>query len=315
MCCIFHNHYPKGYVDGVIYEHELHDKLKDKTLVKWFQYPIKSSPKSARKVAVLYCEGMVMKASEGVVGSQYITDKHFSKIIDKVISQKYDGLIIRLNTRGGAATASESIYGALMKAKRSGVKIVVSMGDYAASAGYMMAAAADKIVAEPLTITGSIGVIYGRLHTQEFWNQLGVHWKTLSEGENATIFSPSQKLTPEQYDLLNKTTQYHYDQFVEKVALGRNMTVDAVDAIAGGRVWSGESAKRLGLVDILGGLSEAEDAMKALLKSDITIVDLKDKDFSDFLTHIMAETQMSLMQSILMSLRIIAYQYGVLQGM
>jgi len=142
--------------------------------------------------------------------------------------------------------------------------VVVSMSDVAASGGYWIAAPANKIVADPNTITGSIGVIIGKFNVSGLYNMLGLSTDSVTTSDNATLFSLQQNFTPAQRAWVEKSLHDTYDQFIKGVAQGRGMTVDAVDKIGKGRVWTGAQAKNLGLVDELGGVDTAIRIAKQL---------------------------------------------------
>jgi len=133
----------------------------------------------------------------------------------------------------------------------------VSMGDLAGSGGYFVAMAADTIVAEPSTITASIGVLAGKLVTTGFWSKIGITFDAVQRGAHATFFSTSAKYTPEERAIFESWLDRIYKDFVGKAAKGRNKTFDQIHAVAQGRIWSGEDALRLGLIDQLGGLTTA----------------------------------------------------------
>jgi len=142
--------------------------------------------------------------------------------------------------------------------------VVVSMSDVAASGGYLIAAPANKIVADPNTITGSIGVIIGKFNVSGLYNMLGLSTDSVTTSDNATLFSLQQNFTPAQRAWVEKSLHDTYGQFIKGVAQGRGMTVDAVDKIGKGRVWTGAQAKNLGLVDELGGVDTAVRVAKQL---------------------------------------------------
>jgi protease-4 len=141
---------------------------------------------------------------------------------------------------------------------------IVSMSDVAGSGGYWVSMAANKIVAQPQTLTGSIGVIFGKFNLAAFYKKLGISYEKLTYGEKADIYSSFRNLTPEERKLIKKEILWIYDQFLTKVADGRDMTKEEVDKIGKGRVWTGNQAKDLGLVDEIGGLSKAIDLAKEL---------------------------------------------------
>jgi protease-4 len=172
-------------------------------------------------------------------------------------------IVLRVDSGGGSVVASEVIRREVELAHN--VKpVVVSMSDVAASGGYWIAAPANKIVADPNTITGSIGVIIGKFNVSGLYNMLGLSTDSVTTSDNATLFSLQQNFTPAQRAWIEKSLHDTYDQFIKGVAQGRGMTVDAVDKIGKGRVWTGAQAKNLGLVDELGGVDTAIRLAKQL---------------------------------------------------
>jgi protease-4 len=172
-------------------------------------------------------------------------------------------IVLRVDSGGGSVVASEVIRREVELAHD--VKpVVVSMSDVAASGGYWIAAPANKIVADPNTITGSIGVLIGKFNISGLFNLLGLSTDSVATSDNATLFSLQQNFTPAQRAWIEKSLHETYDQFIKGVAQGRGMTVDAVDKIGKGRVWTGAQAKDLGLVDELGGVDTAIRLAKQL---------------------------------------------------
>src|SRR5262245_12572019 len=165
-------------------------------------------------------------------------------------------IVFRVDSPGGSYIASDLIYREVTLARQA-KPVVVSMGDVAGSGGYFVAMGANKIVAEPATITASIGVLAGKLVTTGFWNKVGITFDTVQRGRHASFFSTGRAYTPEERAIFEGWLQRIYKDFVEKAAKGRGKTYDEIHAIAQGRVWSGEDALRLGLVDELGGLTTA----------------------------------------------------------
>ena len=208
------------------------------------------------EIAVLIAEGGIIDG-RGDLGS--IGDKKYVNEIEKLTEDDdVKAVVLRVNSGGGSASASENIWYAVEQLKASGKPVVVSMGDYAASGGYYIAAGADRIYAEPTTITGSIGVFLTFPILEELMNEkIGVNFDTVNTARNATAFSPFRPLGQEERDLLNQRTQSIYQTFLNRVAEGRNIPEARVREIAGGRVYSGLRAKELGLVDEFGSLDEA----------------------------------------------------------
>jgi protease-4 len=174
-------------------------------------------------------------------------------------------VVLRVDSPGGSAFSSEVIRRELLLTKR--VKpVVVSMSDVAASGGYWISMSANKIVAEPATITGSIGVLTGKFNLSGLYEKLGLSKDFVATTENSTLDWPFQNYTPAQREAVLKYMREIYKDFLEGVAEGRRMNVEAVDRIAQGRVWTGTRAQQLGLVDELGGLHTAIAAAKQLAR-------------------------------------------------
>jgi len=172
-------------------------------------------------------------------------------------------VVFRVDSPGGSAVASDSIWREVMLCRK--VKpMVVSMSDLAGSGGYWISMAASKIVAQPQTLTGSIGVIAGKFSFEKLFEKLGITAEKITTGKRTTVFSPFETATPEELQLLKKEILWIYDQFLTKVAEGRTISKDEVDKIGKGRVWTGNQARGLHLVDELGGLSRAIEVAKNL---------------------------------------------------
>jgi len=166
-------------------------------------------------------------------------------------------ILLRVNSPGGSAVASDTIWREVARARAGGTPVVVSMGDVAASGGYYIAAAADVIVAEPGTITGSIGVIMAKPVLRELMERAGVSTDSVAEGTHATMFAPTRPFTAEEWDRINLWLDRSYADFTAKVADGRRLSAARVEEVARGRVWTGADALEQGLVDELGGMDAA----------------------------------------------------------
>lgn len=172
-------------------------------------------------------------------------------------------VVFRVDSPGGSAVASDSIWREVMLCRK--VKpFVVSMSDVAGSGGYWISMAADKIVAQPQTLTGSIGVLSGKISLEKLLEKVGVTVETVRTGQRSTMFSPFKNLTPDERQLLKKEILWIYDRFLTKAAEGRKMSKEDVDKIGKGRVWTGAQAKAIRLVDEIGGLTKAVDMAKEL---------------------------------------------------
>jgi protease-4 len=183
-----------------------------------------------------------------------------------VKDSRVKAVLLRINTPGGTVPTSQEIADQVIALKGEGKPVVVSMSDVAASGGYYIACAADKIVAEPGTITGSIGVIFSSLNLKGVADKLGVQPVVIKSGQFKDIASPFRAMTQEGKTILQALILDSYDQFVNAVSKGRNMTVEAVKKIADGRIYSGRQALKIGLVDELGGYDTALVTLKQLCK-------------------------------------------------
>ncbi|MDX2072397.1 MAG: signal peptide peptidase SppA [Haliscomenobacter sp.] len=267
-----------GLFDKVMYRQELIEQIKKKLgldededvkFVNISQYdqarPGKSDYKANSKIAVLYAEGDVIdgRGNNGSIG-----DKRYVKAIEKMLDdEKIKAIVLRVNSGGGSALASENIWYALTQAKEAGKPLVVSMGDVAASGGYYIACMADTIYAEPNTITGSIGVFRMIPSIEKMMaNKLGITMDSVKTGPFALGLNLMQDMSPEEARRAQVSTEEMYALFLKRVADGRKMSTEAVNEIAQGRVWSGVDARRIGLVDKLGGLDQAIKSAAKLAK-------------------------------------------------
>lgn len=259
-----------GLVDELLYEDQVFDELRtaldldkdDKinftSLENYNEVKGKDLNLSApSKIAILYAEGQIRRGTE-TYGT--ITDEHYVEMLRKIRKDdKVDALVLRVNSGGGDAIVSDMIWREIELLKEKGVKVVASFADVAASGGYYIACGADKILAEPNTITGSIGVFGMAPNVQELFNEkLGIHMDTVKTLPYATgILSPFYPVGPEQARLIQEGVDHTYEVFLSRVAEGRNMTRDQVHEIAQGRVWTGRKALENGLIDELGDIKSA----------------------------------------------------------
>ena len=173
-------------------------------------------------------------------------------------------IVLRVDSPGGSVTASETIWREVKRARERGKPVVASMGAIAASGGYYVSMDADAIVANPGTITGSIGVMSGKLVVRDLKDRLGVGSETVRTNANADVWSADELFTPKQQADREAEADLFYADFVERVAAGRNLSTEAVDAVARGRIWTGADALQRGLVDELGGFRAAVRRAKVL---------------------------------------------------
>lgn len=231
------------------------EDLNLKAFKKYAQKKFENNQKIAdgkdANIAVIVAEGAVMVEGEG------LSSKKITKLFRKARKDEHiKTIVFRINSPGGSALASDEIWREVKLANEE-KNVIVSMGDVAASGGYYIAAPASKIFAETTTITGSIGVFGVIPYTGAMLeNKLGLSFDEVSTNKHA-VLSTNEKLTEEEYAMVQKEVDFIYDQFLGRVADGRGMTKEEVNTIARGRVWTGKDALRIGLVDSLGGLRNA----------------------------------------------------------
>ncbi len=263
-----------GLVDDVQYEDQVNTKLQgqgeprqidgdDYARVSGTSLGLNSGP----RLAIIYAVGTITSGKSGydpvngaVVGSETLIEY----IRQARRDERVRGIVLRIDSPGGSAAASDAVWRELMLARneREDRPIVASMSDLAASGGYYIALPAQLIVAQPSTLTGSIGIFGGKIVTGGVYEKLGARIESTSIGKHAEIESPVRRYTPDEVKKLNDQLQAFYDQFVEKVAASRRSTPEEIDAMAQGRVWTGRQAKDRGLVDALGGLDRAIELTK-----------------------------------------------------
>ncbi len=215
----------------------------------------KSEGSGSNRIAVIVASGDIHtgKGEENSIGSETIVEEIRKARMD----DKVKAIVLRVNSGGGSALASDVMYREVQLARKA-KPVIGSMSDYAASGGYYMLMGCDKIVAQPNTITGSIGVFSLLFNTETFFkDKLGVTYDRVKSNENADFPAVTHEMTPFQKQTLQRATERIYNDFTSKAAAGRKLPVDSLRAIAGGRVWTGTQGKAIGLVDQLGGLDDA----------------------------------------------------------
>ncbi len=211
--------------------------------------------KSDNQIAIVYAEGTIVQG-QGLSGQ--IGGDRLAKQLRKLrFDQDVKAVVLRVNSPGGSATASEVISREIELLREAEKSVIVSMGNYAASGGYWISVHADKIFAESNTITGSIGVFGLLLNLQKIGNDNGITWDGVKTGKYADLDTTSRPKTPEELAQLQKMVDLIYERFLTKVSEARQLPKSKVEEIAQGRVWSGLDAKKIGLVDELGGLETA----------------------------------------------------------
>jgi protease-4 len=274
-------------VDGLAYRDEVYDKIRAKAgskaeLLDLTEYRRRSggSNEKGTLVALIYAVGGIERGKSGynaVTGAIVLGSDTISFALRQAAEDKnVKAILLRIDSPGGSYIASDIIWRATIEAKKAGKPIIVSMGSTAASGGYFIALSADKIVAQPATITGSIGVFGGKLVTTGFWKKIGVSWDEVHTSQNADAWTMTKDFTPAQKVRFEEWLDRVYDDFTSKVSKERKLTRDAVEKIAKGRIWTGEDAKKIGLVDELGGYPVALKMLrKALNLSDNAPIKLK----------------------------------------
>jgi protease IV len=213
-----------------------------------------------RSVALIYATGPIRRGrsgrgllSGGAMGSDTIAGALRSAVADEQVR----AIVMRVNSPGGSYVASDTIWREVVRARAAGKPVVVSMGDVAASGGYFISMAADAIVAQPGTVTGSIGVLSGKPVVSHLLGRIGVTTDSITEGEHSAMFSTNRLFSEDEWAMVNNWLDHIYADFTGKVAAGRGLSPDRVHELARGRVWTGADARERGLVDEIGGLDRA----------------------------------------------------------
>ena len=269
-----------GLIDEAKYRDQMYDDLKKKlsvaedkelSLVSAATYtevaPSSLNLNNGSRVAVIYASGGITtgRSSSSPFGGQMLgSDTIVSAVNTAAKDESIKAIVLRVDSPGGSALASDLMWHAIEKAKKK-KPVVVSMADYAASGGYYIACNANKIVAEPSVLTGSIGVFMGKPNIKGMYDWLGVSNEYILRGKNAGLFRETESWTEEERaKFQQQANDIYYTDFVPKVAKGRNMDVEKVNSLGQGRVWTGAQAKENGLVDQLGGLEIAIEEAKKL---------------------------------------------------
>ena len=255
-------------VDAVAYRDEVYGDVKSKAgdgaeLLYLDKYLSRAGRPHdhGKTIALVFGVGAVTRGKsdyDPVQGNQSMGSDTVAGAIRAAAENKdVKAILFRVDSPGGSYVASDTIWREVVRARQAGKPVIVSMGNLAGSGGYFVAMAADKIVAEPGTITASIGVLGGKMLTSGLWDKVGLSWDEVHQGENATMFTGTQDYTPAEWARFEAWLDRVYVDFTGKVADGRKLSKDKVLEIAKGRIWSGQDAKNLGLVDELGGYDTA----------------------------------------------------------
>jgi protease-4 len=251
-----------GLVDELIYEDEVEDRLKSADRLSPARYVRRGRGglgfDSRPKLALIYAVGQIVsgQSQDGFGGSVAGSDT----VAGALRAAREDGsikaIILRVDSPGGSGTASDVIWREVVLARKQ-KPVVVAMGDLAASGGYYIAMGGDAIVAQPGTITGSIGVFGGKFSLRGLYDKIGLSKEILSRGRHAAMFTEYRPWTDEERAHVRALMSAFYQEFIDKAAKGRNKTPEEIDALGQGRVWTGAEAQRIGLVDHLGGFETA----------------------------------------------------------
>lgn len=270
----------QGLIDDAFYQEQVYDELKTRLGYKedekirtisggeYREVPSDSlGLNNGERVAVIYASGAINigHSNNSPFGGQMVgSDTIVKAVNDAAADTTIKAIVLRVDSPGGSALASDLMWYALENAKAK-KPVVVSMSDVAASGGYYIACNANKIVAEPSTVTGSIGMFMGKPVVKGLYNWLGISNEYTMRGKNAGIFRATEHWTPEEKaKMTQQANVVYYDNFVPKVARGRGKTNEEIDGLGQGRVWTGTQAKERGLVDEFGGLEKAIEIAKQL---------------------------------------------------
>lgn len=269
--------YENNLVDSLMYDHQLESLIKSRIGIEQSErFHTVSNSRYAKvsaqtaglkteatsdKIAVIYASGIILPeiSSGSPFGSQQgITSSFFEEQLEEVRNDKdVKALVIRVNSPGGSGSTSDEIWN-MIEQTRKEMPVIVSMGPTAASGGYYIAMAADSIVAEPTTVTGSIGVFSTKFNAKQLFNEeLGITFDEVKSHNHADWLLPSDGFSESEEKAFQQYVDTFYETFITKVATARGMTKDEVDEIAQGRVWTGAEAKEQNLVDVLGGIDKA----------------------------------------------------------
>ncbi len=255
-------------VDAVAYRDEVYARVKERAgkdshllyLAKYLERAGRPH-ESGTVIALIYGVGAVQRGESGYsplfggasMGSDSVAAAFRAAVEDKDVK----AILFRVDSPGGSYVASDTIYRETLRAREAKKPVIVSMGDVAGSGGYFVAMGADKIVAQPGTITASIGVLGGKMITKGMWEKIGLSFDEIHTSASGTMFSEYHDYSPQEWSRFEAWLDRVYEDFTSKVAAGRKLPKEKVLEIAKGRIWTGEDGKKLGLVDELGGFPEA----------------------------------------------------------
>lgn len=263
-----------GMVDGLKYADEVDAEIaagrkkEDAPQLPMETYSNATRPRrlgDAKRIAVVYAVGDIMPGKEGhnpVMGGKTLGAETMAEVLEEVQGDEdIRGVIVRIDSPGGDAFASDEIWRNMTNLSKK-KPLVYSMSDSAASGGYYLAMTGDPIIAEPGTLTGSIGIVYGKFNLKGLYEKLGLNVEVISRGKYSRVDSVAGGYSPEERARIRESIEDFYQKFLSKVAEARKMTPEQVDKLAQGRVWTGNQAKANGLVDELGGMEKALEMIR-----------------------------------------------------
>lgn len=270
----------KRLIDKIGYRYELQKTLQKEyedaelyDMTDYMAHILDSDSKDMPQIAFMVLEGVIEsgESSNNPLNDAIIGSETILKQIEELRRQEnLKGLVVRINSPGGSYTASDEIRAALIGLKNEkNIPIVVSMSNYAASGGYFISLAGDYILADPATITGSIGVLGGKIVVKGLMDKLNINWGEVKFGENAGILSTNHKFSKSEREVFEKSLDEVYDDFTNKVSEARKIDATQMDKIARGRIWLAKNALDVKLVDELGGLQKAILKAKELAKIEL----------------------------------------------
>jgi len=276
-----------GFVDSILYEAELDEMYQDQTL-ELTAYSSSPRGRTEKSIALLYAMGPISIAIEKRFGEAVSADD-MTEILEKLEDDNdVKAVVMRVISPGGSAIASDIIWHNLREFKKP---VVVSFGEMAASGGYYIGMAGDKVLTTPYSLTGSIGVIFSKANMEGLYQKLGINRQTITRGKRADMFSEYRSLSRTERELMESRIRAIYQDFVTKAAESRGVSVDSMEQIAKGRLWIGAQAEAIGLVDTTGGLMDAIDMAAKMaglpsgLEPRVTIYPKK-KGISDFINEL-----------------------------
>jgi protease-4 len=267
-----------GLIDKIGYADQVSAEMRHKTaesasFVGLDTYLTDVGPPNQRgdKIALIYGVGPVVRGGDdddgGLGGADTLSADTVARAFRSATADRdVRAIVFRVDSPGGSYVASDTVWREVKRARSAGKPVVASMGAVAASGGYFVSMAADRIIADPGTLTGSIGVYSGKFVLSGLWDKLGVHWDELQAGANAGLNSANHDFTPEQWQRFQASLDRIYGDFTRRVADDRKIPADKLDAVTRGRVWTGRQAVGLGLADATGNFNDAVTAAKALAK-------------------------------------------------